>query len=69
MKNLPIQSAPVQRGRLAPAVQSPSAGVSPSVCVGVGPFQACLGPFLNEGGVGPSGVTHNGVYVAPFGQD
>ena len=69
MKNLPIQSAPVQRGRLTRAVESISAvGVSPSVCVGVGPAQICIGPFLNEG-VSQSGCMNPLVCVGPFEGD
>jgi hypothetical protein len=66
MRSLPIQSAPVQRSRLSRAPDSVSlGGVSPSVCVGAGPFQVCVGPFLNDGGVSPS-VCIGPVCIGPF---
>lgn len=70
MRNLPIQSAPVQRNLLTRGAEGMSSGgVSPSICGGWGPFRACIGPFLNEGGVSPSVLMPDGTYVGPFARD
>ena len=67
MRNLPVQSVPVQRSRVTRGPQLTSGGVCPSVCLGIGPAQICIGPFVSEG---DSGVTQSvcvgPVCVGPF---
>jgi hypothetical protein len=54
-QNLPIQSPPVQRGRVRRGAESVSLGGSASpLSEGDESAQACIGALLNEDGVTPS---------------
>jgi hypothetical protein len=54
-QNLPIQSPPVQRGRVRRGAENVSlGGITSPLSEGEESIQVCIGAFLNDGGVTPS---------------